>query len=141
MFYALLVFAALTSTISMHEIGTAFFTEEFHMPRKYAAWVLTIIASVLCVLCSWSVGAIDIKVLGVSLMDFCDQLTANVMLPLGGMLACLFVGWYIPRQLVFDEFTNNGQHNQMFYCVFLFAVRYVCPVCIILVFLHQLRIL
>jgi len=141
MFYALLVFAALTSTISMHEIGTAFFTEEFHMPRKYAAWVLTIIASVLCVLCSWSVGAIDIKVLGVSLMDFCDQLTANVMLPLGGMLACLFVGWYIPRQLVFDEFTNNGQHNQMFYRVFLFAVRYVCPVCIILVFLHQLRIL
>jgi NSS family neurotransmitter:Na+ symporter len=141
MFYALLVFAALTSTISMHEIGTAFFTEEFHMPRKYAAWVLTIIASVLCVLCSWSVGAIDIKVLGVSLMDFCDQLTANVMLPLGGMLACLFVGWYIPRQLVFDEFTNNGQHNQMFYRVFLFAVRYVCPVCIILVFLHQLHIL
>ena len=141
MFYALLVFAALTSTISMHEIGTAFFTEEFHMPRKYAAWVLTIIASVLCVLCSWSVGAIDIKVLGVSLMDFCDQLTANVMLPLGGMLACLFVGWYIPRQLVFDEFTNNGQHNQMIYCVFLFAVRYVCPVCIILVFLHQLGIL
>ena len=141
MFYALLVFAALTSTISMHEIGTAFFTEEFHMPRKYAAWVLTIIASVLCVLCSWSVGAIDIKVLGVSLMDFCDQLTANVMLPLGGMLACLFVGWYIPRQLVFDEFTNNGQHNQMFCRVFLFAVRYVCPVCIILVFLHQLRIL
>ena len=141
MFYALLVFAALTSTISMHEIGTAFFTEEFHMPRKYAAWVLTIIASVLCLLCSWSVGAIDIKVLGVSLMDFCDQLTANVMLPLGGMLACLFVGWYIPRQLVFDEFTNNGQHNQMFYRVFLFAVRYVCPVCIILVFLHQLGIL
>ena len=141
MFYALLVFAALTSTISMHEIGTAFFTEEFHMPRKYAAWVLTIIASVLCLLCSWSVGAIDIKVLGLSLMDFCDQLTANVMLPLGGMLACLFVGWYIPRQLVFDEFTNYGQHNQMFYRVFLFAVRYVCPVCIILVFLHQLGIL
>jgi NSS family neurotransmitter:Na+ symporter len=141
MFYALLVFAALTSTISMHEIGTAFFTEEFHMPRKYAAWVLTIIAAVLCVLCSWSVGAIDIKVFGLSLMDFCDQLTANIMLPLGGMLACLFVGWYIPRQVVFDEFTNYGQHNQMFYRVFLFAVRYVCPVCIILVFLHQLGIL
>ena len=141
MFYALLVFAALTSTISMHEIGTAFFTEEYHMPRKYAAWVLTIIAGVLCLMCSWSVGAIDIKVLGLSLMDFCDQLTANIMLPLGGMLACLFVGWYIPRQVVFDEFTNCGQHNLMFYRVFLFAVRYVCPVCIILVFLHQLGIL
>ena len=137
----LLVFAALTSTISMHEIGTAFFTEEFHMPRKYAAWVLTIVASVLCLLCSWSVGAFDIKVLGLSLMDFCDQLTANFMLPLGGMLACLYVGWYIPRQVVHDEFTNYGQLNQNFYRIYLFAVRYVCPVCIMLVFLHQLGIL
>lgn len=141
MFYALLVFAALTSTISMHEIGTAFFTEEFHMPRKYAAWVLTIVASVLCLLCSWSVGAFDIKVLGLSLMDFCDQLTANFMLPLGGMLACLYVGWYIPRQVVHDEFTNYGQLNQNFYRIFLFAVCYVCPICITLVFLHQLGIL
>ena len=141
MFYALLVFAALTSTISMHEIGTAFFTEEFQMPRKYSAWVLTTVAGVICLLCSWSVGAIDIEVMGLSLMDFCDQLTANIMLPLGGMLACLFVGWYIPRQVVFDEFTNYGQDNHSFYRVYLFAVRYVCPVCIILVFLHQLGIL
>ena len=141
MFYALLVFAALTSTISMHEIGTAFFTEEFQMPRKYAAWVVTVLAGVLCLLCSWSVGAINIEVMGLSLMDFCDQLTANFMLPVGGMLACLFVGWYIPRQVVHDEFTNYGQLNHSFYRVYLFAVRYVCPVCIILVFLHQLGIL
>ena len=141
MFYALLVFAALTSTISMHEIGTAFFTEEFQMPRKYAAWVVTVLAGVLCLLCSWSVGALNIEVMGLSLMDFCDQLTANFMLPLGGMLACLFVGWYIPRQVVHDEFTNYGQLNHSFYRVYLFAVRYVCPVCIILVFLHQLGIL
>ncbi len=141
MFYALLVFAALTSTISMHEIGTAFFTEEFQMPRKYAAWVVTVLAGVLCLLCSWSVGAINIEVMGLSLMDFCDQLTANFMLPVGGMLACLFVGWYIPRQVVHDEFTNYGQLNHSFYRVYFFAVRYVCPVCIILVFLHQLGIL
>ena len=141
MFYALLVFAALTSTISMHEIGTAFFTEELKMPRKYAAWVVTVMAGGLCLLCSWSVGAIKIEVMGRPLMDFCDQLTANFMLPLGGMLACLFVGWYIPRQVVHDEFTNNGGHNRRFYGIYLFAVRYVCPVCIILVFLHQLGIL
>jgi NSS family neurotransmitter:Na+ symporter len=63
------------------------------------------------------------------------------MLPLGGMLACLFVGWYIPRQVVSDEFTNYGTHNIMFYRVFLFAVQYICPVCISLVFLHQLGVL
>ena len=141
MFYALLVFAALTSTISMHEIGTAFFTEELKLPRKYSAWIITIVAAVICLLCSWSLGAINIKIMGLSLMDFCDQLTANLMLPLGGVLVCLFVGWYIPRQVVHDEFTNGGQLNTAFYQVFLFAVRYICPLCILLIFLHQLGIL
>ena len=140
MFYALLVFAALTSTISMHEIGTAFFTEEFRQPRRKSAWIITVVASVLCLFCSWSVGAYDIQVVGLSLMDFCDQLTANFMLPLGGMLTCLFVGWYIPRQVVFDEFTNDGRHNRAFFRIFLFAVRYVCPLAIALVFLHQVGI-
>ena len=138
MFYALLVFAALTSTISMHEIGTAFFTEEFHLPRRRSAWILTLTASVLCLFCSWSVGAFDISLMGLSLMDFCDQLTANFMLPLGGMLTCLFVGWYIPRQLAYDEFTNGGRHNTLFFSLYLFAVRFVCPIAIGLVFLHQI---
>ena len=142
MFYALLVFAALTSTISMHEIGTAFFTEEFHLPRSKSAWILTTVASVLCLLCALSVGAKpELQLFGMSLMDFFDQLTANIMLPLGGMLTCLFVGWYIPRQLVRDEFTNGGTLSARLFPVYLFAVRYVCPLCILLVFLHQLGII
>ena len=142
MFYALLVFAALTSTISMHEIGTAFFTEELHLPRRKAAWVLTAVASVICLFCALSVGAYpDLQLMGVQLMDFCDQLTANFMLPMGGMLTCLFVGWYIPRQVVHDEFTNNGTLRSTFFSLYLFAVRYVCPICIALVFLHQLGVI
>jgi NSS family neurotransmitter:Na+ symporter len=140
MFYALLVFAALTSTISMHEIGTAFFTEEFHLPRRRSAWILTLTASVLCLFCSWSVGAFDVRLLGLPLMDFCDQLTANFMLPLGGLLTCLFVGWFIPRQLVYAEFTNGGRHNVLFFRLYLFAVRVVCPIAIGLVFLHQIGV-
>ena len=142
MFFALLVFAALTSTISMHEIGTAFFTEEWNMPRRRSAWVITVVASLICMVCSLSVGAMDeLKLLGISVMDFCDQLTANFMLPIGALLACLFVGWYIPRQVAHDEFTNWGTHGQRIFPVFLFAVRYVCPLCIVLVFLHQLGII
>ena len=142
MFFALLVFAALTSTISMHEIGTAFFTEELNQPRKKAAWIVTGVASVLCIFCAWSVGAFDsIKVMGMSLMDFCDQLTANFMLPLGALLTCIFVGWYAPKQIVFAEFTNDGTKNTMFYSLFLVAVRYICPIGIALIFLHQLGVI
>ena len=142
MFYALLVFAALTSTISMHEIGTAFFTEEFRLPRSRSAWVITCVAGVLSVFCAWSVGALPgLQVMGRSLMDFCDQLTANFMLPLGGMLVCLFVGWYIPKRVVYEEFTNDGALNRRYFRLFLFAVRFVCPICIALIFLHQLGVL
>ena len=141
MFYALLVFAALTSTISMHEIATAFFTEEFSLPRRKSAWVETTITVVICVFCSLSVGAYpSLKLMDFSLMDFCDRLTANFLLPLGAMLACLFVGWYVPKQVVHDEFTNNGTLKGRLFGVYLFAVRIVCPICIMLVFLHQLGI-
>ena len=141
MFYALLVFAALTSTISMHEIGTAFFTEELNLPRRKSAWVITVSASLLCVFCALSVGAYDVKMMGMSLMDFCDGLTANFMLPLGSLLTCLFVGWYIPRQVVHSEFTNSGTLNNRYFDIYLFAVRYLCPLCILLVFLHQLGLI
>ena len=142
MFYALLVFAALTSTISMHEIGTAFFTEELQRPRRYSAWIVTVVASLISLFCAWSVGAYpDLGLMNLPVMDFCDQLTANVMLPLGGMLVCLFVGWYIPRQVVFDELTNGGTVNVWFFRIFLLAVRYICPVCILMIFLHQLGVI
>ena len=141
MFYALLVFAALTSTISMHEIGTAFFTEELRLPRLRSAWIITVAASVICVFCALSVGAADISVMGQSLMEFFDMLTANVMMPLGAVLSCLFVGWYVPRMVVFEEFTNGGTIGKRIFGVFIFAVRYVCPVCIALIFLHQLGVI
>lgn len=142
MFYALMVFAALTSTISMHEIGTAFFTEEMNLPRKKAAWIVTGVASTLCIFCAWSVGAFEsIKIMGLSLLDFFDKLTANFMLPLGALLTCLFVGWFVPKQTVFAEFTNDGTRNVIFYNIFLVTVRYICPIGIALIFLHQLGVI
>ncbi len=139
LFYALLVLAALTSTISMHEIGTAFFTEEMTLPRRKSVWIVTVVAGIISVLCALSVGAYDgLRVLGLTLMDFCDNLTANFLLPTGAMLTCLFVGWYLPKQLVRDEFTNGGMIKGYLFGIYLFAVRIVCPICITLIFLHQL---
>ncbi len=142
LFYALLVFAALTSTISMHEIGTAFFHEELHLPRKRAAWVLTVVCAAIAVFCSLSVGAVpSIKVLGLSLMDFCDYLTAQYMLPAGALLTSIMLGWCVNLAIVKDELTNSGTIRESVFTVWLFAVRYIVPVCIILIFLHQFGIL
>ena len=142
MFYALLVFAALTSTISMHEIGTAFFTEELHLSRRYSAWVVTVAASLLCVLCAWSVGAMPgLKIADWSLMDFCDYLTAQYMLPMGAFLTSIMLGWFVSRELVKDEFTNGGALRESFFQVWLSSIRFIVPVCLILIFLHQFGVI
>lgn len=142
MFYALLVFAALTSTISMHEIGTAFFHEEMNMPRSKAAWILTLVCSVLAVLCSLSFGAYpQIQLFGMSLLDFFDRLTADIMLPLGSLFTCLLVGWLVPKQIVYDQLTNWGSLQSRLVGLYLVSVRFVCPLCIILIFLHRFGVI
>ncbi len=142
MFYALLVFAALTSTISMHEIGTAFFHEELRLPRKKAAWIITSVCCALAVLCSLSVGALPgLRLFGRPLMDFCDFLTAQFMLPAGAFMTSIYVGWFVSRKVVHSEFTNGGTLHARFFHAYLFCVRYVVPVCIFMVFLHQFGVI
>ena len=139
MFYALLVFAALTSTISMHEIGTAFFHEELHINRSKAAWILTIVCSVIAIFCSFSVGNADIQVLGRPLMEFCDFVTAQIMLPAGAMLTSILVGWFASKKMVHEEFTNWGatSNSKLYFYFYMFCIRYFVPVCILLILMHQ----
>ena len=143
LFYGLLALAAMTSTISMHEIGTAFFYEELHISRKSGAWIETIVCCLIGVFCSLSMGAVDgLKLFGMPFLSFCDYLTAQLLLPLGAFLTCLFVGWYVPKRIVRDEFTNWGTlRNGAVFSVFLFAVRFLCPVGIAAIFLHQFGLL
>lgn len=142
LFYALLALAALTSTISMHEIGTAFFYEELHIDRKRGAWIETAVCVIIGIFCSLSCGAVDRLVFfGRSFLDCCDYLTAQILLPLGAFLTCIFLGWFVPRKVVLDEFTNWGTLRGTFFHVYLFAVRFVCPLCILSVFLHQFGII
>jgi NSS family neurotransmitter:Na+ symporter len=141
LFYALLVFAALTSTISMHEIGTAFFHEELKLHRQQATWILTIVCMVIAVFCSLSVGAYsELQLFGMSLMDFCDFLTAQLMLPTGAFLTSIMAGWFVSQQVMHDEFTNGGVLKESFFKAWLFSVRFIVPLCILLIFLHQFGI-
>jgi NSS family neurotransmitter:Na+ symporter len=142
MFYALLVFAALTSTVSMHEIGTVFFHEELKISRQRAAWILTSVCALLAIFCSFSVGAYTgLQLFGMSLMDFCDFLTAQLMLPAGAFLTSIMLGWFVSEKLIRDEFTNGGTIGVSLFRVWRFTIRFIVPLCIILIFLHQFGIL
>lgn len=142
LFYALMSLAALTSTISMHEIGTAFFHEELKLSRRGGAAIVTVVCCVMAVLCSLSFGACPgINIAGKSLMDCFDNLTAQVLMPLAAFLTCLFVGWYVPRKVVADELSNHGRINAWYTGIFIYAVKVVCPAGILAIFLHQLKLI
>lgn len=141
LFYALLVLAALTSTISMHEIGTACIYEEKKISRKKGAWVETIICCIIGIFCSLSQGAVpELVICGKDFLGWCDNLTAQLLMPVGSFLTCLFLGWYVPKKIVRDEFTNWGTLKGTLFPVFLFMIRFVSPICILMVFLHQLKV-
>lgn len=140
LFYALLTLAALTSTISMHEIGTAFFYEELHISRKKGACVQTTLCIIIGIFCSLSCGAVELNIFGVDFLGCCDYLTSNILMPVGALLTSVFVGWYVPRKIVYNEFTNWGTLHGAFFGLWLFAVRFVCPVCIIVIFLNQMGV-
>jgi NSS family neurotransmitter:Na+ symporter len=146
LFFVLLSLAALTSLMSLHEVSTAFIQEELTVSRKKAALVVTILTSVIGAFCSLSLGAVDgLVIFGESLFDWFDFITGQIFLPIVGFLTCIFIGWYVPHHIVKEEFTNNGSLNSIGYVrlfhIFIFLVKYVCPLAILLIFLHQIGVL
>jgi NSS family neurotransmitter:Na+ symporter len=146
LFFVLLSLAALTSLMSLHEVSTAFIHEEMKVSRKKAALVVTILTSIIGAFCSLSMGAVDgLQLFGRSLFDWFDFITGQIFLPIVGFLTCIFIGWFVPHHIVRREFTNNGSlqsrgYIRMFH-IFLFLVKYVCPLAILLIFLHQFGLL
>lgn len=142
LFYALLSLAALTSLISLHEVSTAFFYEELHISRKHGALIVTVATCVIGAFCSLSLGAVEgLEWYGKTLFDWFDFVTGQIFLPLGGFLTCLFLGWFVPRKLVRDEFTNWGTLRGTFFGAYLFLIRFVCPLGILLIILHQMNVI
>lgn len=139
LFYTLLLLAALTSSISMHEICTAFISEHFSQSRRKAATIVTIISLVLGSACSLSFGPWqNVTVLGHSFFDLFDFTVTKFLMPLGGLMMTLFVGWYLDRKLVEQQLTNGGSVSVRFLCLLMVLIRWVAPAGILIIFLNEL---
>ena len=140
-FFVAILAAALTSAISMLEVGVAFLTDEWGMRRRRATLLLAFLCWGVGILCSLSFGSLSgVKILGLSFFDFLDHLCSDWLLPLGGLIFTLFVGWKMSRAQVRDEFTNGGTVNTRFFGLVYFLMRYVAPVGILVVFATNLLI-
>ncbi|MDE5668249.1 MAG: sodium-dependent transporter [Duncaniella sp.] len=142
LFFLLLFLASLTSTISMAEITIAYFEEEFGMSRKSATALSIGIAMTLGSLCALSFGSLGgLKIFDMTLFDLFDYTSSNILLPVGGMIISVFVGWVLDRSVVRGELTAGGGRITAtgVRCV-VFCLRWLAPVCIGLVFLYGLGI-
>ena len=125
LFFCLLTLAALTSTISLHEIGTSVLCEETRLSRRRAAWCVTLGCSVIGIISAVSSAAFD---------SF-DQLTSDVMLPLGSLFTTLLVGWVMSPRVVIRQLTSGGRYpcRRWQLRTFYLLTRYVCPTLIFLI--------
>ena len=138
-FFLSILAAALTSAISMLEVGVAYLVDQKGMNRRRATWLLSLGVWLLGLLCSLSFGPLaDVKLLGRNIFDLLDGLCSNWLLPLGGLIFTLFVGWWMSKPDVRDELTNGGTCNVRLFGLVYFLMRYLAPVGIVAVFVSNL---
>ena len=139
LFYVLLAMAALTSTISIHEVITAYIHEEFHFKRKKAARIVTSVCIIVGIFCSLSLGPLrNLTLFDLNLFSLFDFVTAKILLPVGGVFISLFAGWYLDKKGIFkEEISTGGVPYPWLYKILIILLRYVAPIAIFLVFLNQ----
>lgn len=135
LFFAMVSIAALTSAISMIEATVAYLNEKHGVSRTKAAigsGAVLLTISLLAML-SFNVGA-DWKLFGTTLFDALDYLTSRWMMPLGGILMSVLAGYCLRAEIMRDELDLPP----LGHALWLYMVSYVCPVLILMVFLHAL---
>lgn len=138
-FYLLLIMAALTSSISMLEMSAAYFHRHMKLSRPVSAVLVGAVCLVLGTFCSWSFGPWqDVTIFGLGFFDLFDFMVAKFLMPIGGMLMCIFLGWVVDEKVLRAEMTNNGTIKSPLYPIYRFIIRYFAPLCIIIIFANEL---
>ncbi|MBP9583654.1 MAG: sodium-dependent transporter [Bacteroidales bacterium] len=140
-FFFILFIAAITSAISLLEVIVAYFTEELKLTRKAAVLIAFTIIGIFGTLSSLSNGVLaDVKIFGKTFFDLFDYTSSNVLLPVGGLLVVMFVGWRMKKADVLDELTNGGSIAIKGFVLkwIIFTIKFLAPIAIALVLLSSI---
>ncbi len=136
-FFILLSIAALSSSISLLEPGVAYLSEEGFLSRKYSALAISFFA--------WSLGigtALSFNLLsefnltpGRNFLDSMDFIANQILLPVGGMMIAIFVGWFMKKELITNEV---GYINPIIYKLWRFFIKFIAPISVASIFISQI---
>ena len=132
-FFACLTFAALTSSVSMLELDTAFLVDEFHVSRTTGAIISTLVIMVIGFFCALSFGPLaDTKFLGKNVFDWCDFLTSNISLPIGGLIVALLAGLVVWPKFR-EALSVPPAPSDQWFRIFRLLLVVACPILVVIV--------
>ena len=141
MFFSSIVVAAMTSCISLLEVGVSFLSEKFNIGRKAGCLLLFLLCGGLGVVCSLSFGPLSgITVADKNIFDMLDWFCSNVLLLALSLLVVVFVGFVMKKEDVREEITNGGQNarNTKFFPLIYFSIRWIAPLAILTIFVTNI---
>ena len=137
LFFLLVLFAALTSSISLMETVVSIFCDRFKWNRKFTCLVVFIGSMAIGLLSSLGYGPLEnVKIIGMQFLDFFDFISNSVIMPIVALCTCIFVGYFIKPQTIIDEAEANGKFGAK--GLFVGTIKYIAPVCIVLILISSI---
>lgn len=140
LFFITVLVAAVTSSVSMFEVGIAFILENSRMNRKQACTLLFGIIAVVGSFCALGFGPLSwIQILGMDIFSLMDWFASNVLLILTSLLTSIFAGWVMSRKDFCDEVSNNGtlKANNMMAPIIHFIIKWIAPLVVATIFISN----
>ncbi len=138
LFFLLVLFAALTSSISLMETVVSIFRDKFGWSRKFTCSAVLIGCIVLGLPSSLGFGIWDfISLAGMSILDMFDFFSNSILMPIVALLTCIFVGYIIKPQMLIDEVETNGAKFGR-KKLFTVMIKYIAPICIVLILISSI---
>lgn len=129
-FFVLVLFAALTSSISLMETVVSIFMDKFHWKRKPTCLFVFVLSVALGIPSCLGYGTLaEVKIIGLQFLDFFDFISNSVIMPIVALITCILVGYVIKPKALIEEIELNGKFKRK--TPFTVIIRYVAPVCIV----------
>ena len=145
LFFIMVLFAALTSAVSVMEAVVSSFIDEFHISRNKAAIIECAIATIGGIFVCLGYNALYFEVtlptgaVG-QILDIMDYISNNLLMPGGAILTCILIGWVAKPKVILDEITKNGEHFH-FTGMYNVMIRYIAPIMLIILLMESAGIL
>ena len=137
-FFILVLFAALTSAISLMETVVSIFVDKTNKSRRFITICVTIYTIVMAIPSSLGFGVLSgISIKGMSILDMFDFVSNSILMPVVALLTCLFVGFVVKPKTVIDE-VESSSHSFKSKKVYEILIKYVSPILIILILISSI---